>query len=79
MASLIGRYIKAKIDQPANIKDANKGDYFKIIGRDNARLLKDRSTGWSIYAGQGELFEQQFELMPEWFNPELKEQFYEIY
>lgn len=56
--NLTGRYIRARVDQPASIADAYKDDYFKIIGRDNARLLKDGSRGWSIYAGKGKLFEE---------------------
>jgi hypothetical protein len=72
--SLVGRYIKALVDQPYCIARAKKGDYFIILDNFNlCKLVKDGST-WSYKENNGTIDFKIWELMPPDFNPHIVEQ-----
>lgn len=68
--SLVGRYFRAKIDNPIGIQIANKDDIFYQKNWHTIVLLKNKSE-WSYsfkdYSGN---FHPDFELLPEDYSPE---------
>lgn len=70
--SLVGRYLKAKVDNPWSIRNCKKNDYLIITDSNHCYVINDKNkTEWTFANDYTNgLPHSDFELMPEGFYPD---------